>query len=129
MYEASLMASSQSVESLFERGLVRVIYSILGDVVFWGIYVYAHVEWGVAVPFVCAAAAVLKDDSSGLSQDFFHFAEVEHSMVCVYLDVYRDRDGTFEFTSLGSEFIVCVVSRISLPHCGGHDLTRAGGEI
>lgn len=129
MYEASLVASFQGVESLFENGLVRVIHSIFGDVVFWGIYVYAYVAWGVAVPFVRAAAAILKDDSAGLSQDSLHFAEVEHPLVCVYLDVYRDRDGALEFTSLGSELIVCVVSRISLPHSGGHDLTRASGGI
>jgi hypothetical protein len=129
MYEAGLVASSQTVERLFERGLMRVIHSILGDVVFWGIYVYAYVSWGVAIPFVSAAAAVLKDDSAGLSQDSFHFAEVEHPVVCVNLDVYRDRDGALEFASLGSELIVCAVSRISLPHSGGHDLTRASGEI
>ena len=129
VYEASLVASSQSVESLFASGLVRVIHSIFGDVVFWGIYVYAHVTWGVAVPFVRAAAAVLKDDSAGLSQDSFHFAEVEHPVVCVNLDVYRDRDGALEFTGLGSKLLFGVVAWVPLPQFGRHGVTRAGGEI
>lgn len=65
--EAGLVAPSQSIERLLQRGLVGIVSCELGQIVLGGFYAYADISWSVAVPLVGAAAAVLKNDLRGLS--------------------------------------------------------------
>jgi len=87
------------------------------------------VQGGVAVPLVRAASAVLEDNSLGLLQKLLCFAEVEHSVVCLDLNVNGDSDGALKITRLGSQFLGGVVTFVSLPHLGRHGLTCADEEI
>ena len=127
--EAGLVAFSERVERVFQRDLMRVVLGELGHVILCGFKVYANMSRGIAVSFVRAAAAVLENNLLSVSQNPFHFAEVEYPVVCLDLNVYRDGDGALKFTGFGSKFLVCVVTWVSLSHLGRHEATNASGEI
>jgi hypothetical protein len=87
------------------------------------------VEWSVAVSFVSAAAAVLEHNLLGLFQNFLGFSEVKHSVICLYLNVHGDGDGVVNLAGFGSEFLVRVVSWVSLSHLGRHEVSSAAKGI
>jgi len=114
--EAGLVAFSQGVDRLLQRDLMRVVLGELGHVILCRFWVYANVSGGVAVSLVRAAAAVLENNLLSMPQNRLHFAEVEHPVVCLDLNVYRNGHGTLKFTGLGSEFLIGVVTCVLLSH-------------
>jgi hypothetical protein len=70
----------------------------------------------------------LEDYFPSLSQDLFHFAEIEYPVICFDLKVYRYCDGAFQFTSLVAEFLIGVIAWVSLSHSGGHGFKLVAAE-
>ena len=53
------------------------------------------------------------------SQNLPHFADVEYTVICIVLNVYRVDDGAYEFTGLS---LLVDVAWARLPHSGGREV-------